>query len=47
MDQMGDHMKINFDYIQIQIWILQTVRAENKMGIIVFSFSVFFSSYGL
>ena len=28
MDQSGDHMKMNFDYFQIQKWILQTVRAE-------------------
>ena len=28
MDQMGDHMKINFEYFQIQKWILQTVTSE-------------------
>ena len=28
MDQMGDHIKINFEYFQIQKWMLQTVRAE-------------------
>ena len=28
MDQKRDHMKINFDYFQIQKWMLQTVRAE-------------------
>ena len=27
MDQRGDHMKMNFDYFQIQKWMLQTVRA--------------------
>ena len=35
MDQRGDHMKMNFDYFQIQKWMLQTVRAEKvdeKMG---------------
>ena len=38
-DQNGpkDHMKMNFDYFQIQKWMLQTVRAEKvdeKNGII-------------
>ena len=28
MDQRGDHMKMNFEYFQIQKWILQTVRSE-------------------
>ena len=28
MDQRGDHMKMNFEYFQIQIWILKTVRSE-------------------
>ena len=28
MDQRGDHMKMNFDYIQMQKWMLQTVKAE-------------------
>ena len=28
MDQKGDHMKINFDFFQIQKWMLQTVRAR-------------------
>ena len=28
MDQTGDHMKMNFEYFQIQKWMLQTVRAE-------------------
>ena len=37
MDQRGDHIKINFDYFQIQKWMLQTVRAEKvdeKNGVI-------------
>ena len=37
MDQRGDHMKMNFDYFQIQKWMLQTVRAEKvdeKNGVI-------------
>ena len=29
MDQMGDHVKMSFEYFQIQKWMLQTVRAEN------------------
>ena len=28
MDQMGDHLKMNFDYFQMKKWMLQTVRAE-------------------
>ena len=28
MWQRGDHMKMNFEYFQIQKWILQTVRSE-------------------
>ena len=28
MDQRGGHMNMNFDYFQIQKWMLQTVRAE-------------------
>ena len=28
MDQSGDHMKTNFEYFQIEKWMLQTVRAE-------------------
>ena len=35
MDQRGDHTKMNFDYYQIQKWMLETVRAEKldeKMG---------------
>ena len=37
MDQREDHMKMNFDYFQIQKWMLQTVRAEKvdeKNGVI-------------
>ena len=30
MDQRGDHMKINFDYFQMQKWMLQIVRAEEE-----------------
>ena len=29
MDQRVQHIKMNFDYFQIQKWMLQTVRAEN------------------
>ena len=29
MDQRVHHIKMNFDYFQIQKWMLQTVRAEN------------------
>ena len=35
INQKGDQMKMNFDYFQIQKWMLQTVRAEEvdeKMG---------------
>ena len=28
MDQRGDYMKMNFDYFQIQKWMLKTVRTE-------------------
>ena len=41
MDQRGDHMKMNFDYFQIQKWMLQTVRAEKvdeKNGVIYLAF---------
>ena len=31
MDQMGDHMKTNFDCFQIQKWMLQTVQPEKKV----------------
>ena len=37
MDQKGNHMKMNFDYFQIQKWMLQTVRVEKvdeKNGVI-------------
>ena len=37
MDQSGDHMKMNFDYLEIQKWMLQTVRVEKvdwKNGVI-------------
>ena len=37
MEQRGDHMKMNFEYFQIQKWILQTVRSEKvdeKNGVI-------------
>ena len=37
MDQRGDHMKMNFEYFQIQNWILETVRSEKvdeKNGVI-------------
>ena len=30
--QNGDHMKINFDYIQIQKWMSRKVRAEKFYG---------------
>ena len=28
MDQKGDHIKINFDYFQIQKWMLRTVTVK-------------------
>ena len=37
MDQKGDHMKMNFEYFQIQKWMLQTGIAEKvdeKNGVI-------------
>ena len=37
MNQKGDHMKMNFDYFQIQRWMLQTVpgrKADEKNGVI-------------
>ena len=37
MNQMGNHMKMNFVYFQIQKWMLQTVRAgkvDEKNGVI-------------
>ena len=45
VDKMGDHMKINFDYIQIQRCMSRTVRAkklDGKSGQIV-QFSCFLS----
>ena len=38
IDQRGDHIKMTFDYIQIQKWMLQTVRTEKideKNGVIL------------
>ena len=35
MDQRGDHMKINFEYFQIQKWmllILTVEKVDEKMG---------------
>ena len=32
MEKMGDHMKMNFDYIQIQKWMSRTVRAKKLDG---------------
>ena len=37
MDQRGDHMKMNFDYFQIQKWLLQRVRAEEVSLVSMFS----------
>ena len=37
MDKRGDHNKMNFDYLQIKTWMLQTVRVEKvneKYGVI-------------
>ena len=43
----GDHMKMNFDYFQIQKWMLQTVeKVDEKWGLLS-SFQVSFLSYGL
>ena len=28
MDQRGDHMKMNFDYLQIQKWMFQTEQTK-------------------
>ena len=30
MDQKGDHMKMNFEYFQIQKWILQTEKVDGS-----------------
>ena len=49
MDQRGDHMKMNFDYLQIQKGMLQTVRVEKvdeKNGVICLV-TVSFQSYSL
>ena len=47
MDQIRDHMKIDFKYFQVQKWMLQTIRAVKvfeKYGVIslvsMFSFWV-------
>ena len=32
MEKMGDHMKMNFDYIQIQKWMSRTVRVKKLDG---------------
>ena len=48
MDQREDHIKINFEYFQIQKWMLQTVRAEKvylKNGPLS-GFYIPFLSYG-
>ena len=37
MDQSGDHIKMNFDYFQIQKWMFKTARVEKvdeKNGVI-------------
>ena len=50
MDQRGDQIKINFEYFQIQKWMLQTVRVEKvdkKMFSHLFSLYVPFLSYGV
>ena len=30
MDRRGDHMKMNFEYFQIQKWMLQTFKTEKE-----------------
>ena len=30
MDQKGDRTKMNYDYFQIQKWMLQTVRVKKE-----------------
>ena len=48
MDQRVDQMEMNFDFFQIQKWMLQTIRAEKlvtKWGHLP-SFHVPFLSYG-
>ena len=43
MNQRGDHMKMNFEYFQIQKWMLQTVRAEklDKINWVICPVSMF------
>ena len=41
MDQRWDHIKMNFEYFQIQKWIIQTVRSEKvdkKNGVVCLVF---------
>ena len=48
MDQSEDHMKMNFDYFQLQKWMRETVRPEKvdeKRGHL-FDFHVSFLIYG-
>ena len=49
MDQSEDRMKMNFEYFQIQKWMLQTERAEKiseKKSDHLSSFHVPFLSHG-
>ena len=48
MDEWGAHMKMNFDYFQIQKRMLQTVKLENvdEKWDNLPSFHVCFLSYG-
>ena len=47
MDQRGDHMKMNFDYLQIKKSMLQTEwKKETKKWGNLSSFHVSFLSYG-
>ena len=43
MDQRGEHMKMNFDYFQIQKRMLQTVRAEkaDEENVVICQVSMF------
>ena len=43
MDQRGHHMIMNFDYFQIQKWMLQTVRVEkiDEKNEVIFLFFMF------
>ena len=49
MGQRGNHVKMNFDYFQIQKWMLQKVRAkkvDEKNGkICIFFFFFFFGQF--